>query len=56
MFDKRSARRELEKRNRLRAKAKSPLIPTKEELAGMRKPPFKTSATTSLTVHHFDNV
>ena len=32
MFDKRSARRELEKRNRLRAKAKLPLVSVEEEL------------------------
>ncbi len=32
MSDKRSARRELEKRNRLRAKAKSPLCSMEEEL------------------------
>jgi hypothetical protein len=32
MFDKRSARREIEKRNRLRAKAKLPLVSVEEEL------------------------
>lgn len=32
MFDKRAARREIEKRNRLRAKAKFPLVSVEEEL------------------------
>jgi hypothetical protein len=31
MFDKRAARREIEKRNRLRAKAKLPLVSVEEE-------------------------